>query len=73
VSVCCKCGSVPKEELGLEAWEKLILTDSRPCVIPIAQAELLNEAKTDFQYSLGLCVGMIHCSLKNSSALCTVL
>ena len=72
VSVCCKCGSVPKEELGLEAWEKINTDGFEAMCHPIAQAELLNEAKTDFNILLGLCVGHDSLFLKNSSALCTV-
>ena len=44
VSVCCKCGSVPKEELGLKAWEKINPEGLEAMCHPIAQAELLNEA-----------------------------
>jgi len=73
VSVCCKCGSVPKEELGLEAWEKVDPDAFEAMCHPIAQAELLNEAKTDFNVLVGLCVGHDSLFLKNSRALCTVL
>jgi len=73
VSVCCKCGSVPKEELGLEDWEKVNPGGFEAMCHPIAQAELLNEAKTDFNILVGLCVGHDSLFLKNSKALCTVL
>jgi uncharacterized metal-binding protein len=73
VSVCCKCGSVPKEELGIEAWEKVDPDAFEAMCHPIAQAELLNEAKTDFNVLVGLCVGHDSLFLKNSQALCTVL
>ncbi len=73
VSVCCKCGSVPKEELGLQSWEKINTSGFEAMCHPIAQAELLNEAKTDFNILFGLCVGHDSLFLKNSRALCTVL
>jgi uncharacterized metal-binding protein len=73
ISACCKCGSVPKEELGLEAWEKINGTAFEAMCHPIAQAELLNDAKTDFNIMVGLCVGHDSLFLKNSKALCTVL
>ncbi len=40
---------------------------------PIAQAEILNEADTDFNIMLCLCVGHDSLFLKHSKALCTVL
>jgi uncharacterized metal-binding protein len=73
VSACCKCGSVPKEELGLQAWEKVNPDGFEAMCHPIAQAELLNEAKTDFNIMVGLCVGHDSLFLKHSKALCTVL
>ncbi len=73
VSVCCKCGSVPKEELGLKSWEKINPEGFEAMCHPIAQAALLNEAKTDFNILVGLCVGHDSLFLKNSKALCTIL
>jgi uncharacterized metal-binding protein len=73
ISACCKCGSVSKAELGLEAWEQVNTDGFEAMCHPIAQAELLNEAKTDFNILLGLCVGHDSLFLKNSKALCTVL
>jgi uncharacterized metal-binding protein len=40
---------------------------------PVAQAYVLNEAKTDFNVVMGLCVGHDSLFLKHSDALCTVL
>ena len=73
ISVCCKCGSIPKEKLGLEAWEKINGTAFEAMCHPIAQAEILNDAKTDFNIMVGLCVGHDSLFLKHSKALCTVL
>ncbi|HEM61936.1 MAG TPA: DUF1847 domain-containing protein, partial [Chloroflexi bacterium] len=40
---------------------------------PIAQAQILNDAETDFNILLCLCVGHDSLFLKHSDALCTVL
>ncbi|MFC2059174.1 DUF1847 domain-containing protein [Chloroflexota bacterium] len=73
VSVCCKCGSVPKEALGLEAWEKIVPGSFESMCHPIAQAEILNSYDTDFNIMVCLCVGHDSLFLKNSKAMCTVL
>jgi uncharacterized metal-binding protein len=74
VSVCCKCGMVAKETLGL-SQEEHIRPESKfeAMCHPIAQAEILNEAETDFNILLCLCVGHDSLFLKHSDALCTVL
>ena len=70
VSVVCKTGGVPKTAVGFDAsWltdadgapiepdaEQQRLLCSRMCN-PIAQATLLNEAHTQFNLCIGLCVG----------------
>jgi len=72
-SVCCKVGAVPKEFLGLKDSEKVrVGTDETMCN-PITQAEVLNEAGTDFNILVGLCVGHDALFLKNAKALTTVL
>jgi len=50
-SVCCKVGGVPKEFLGLKDSEKVRVGTNETMCNPIAQAKVLNEAGTDFQYS----------------------
>ena len=53
-SVCCKVCGIPKEKLGLEQ----IKPDTRETMCnPIIQAKTLNDAKTDFNFTVGLCVG----------------
>jgi uncharacterized metal-binding protein len=56
-SACCKTGSVPKEEAGIEDREKV--RPGRPEMIcnPAAQAELLNRENIEFALVLGQCVG----------------
>jgi uncharacterized metal-binding protein len=73
VSVCCKVGGVPKEFLGLSDEEKVRVGRYETMCNPITQAELLNEAGTDFNVLVGLCVGHDALFLKNAKALTTVL
>jgi uncharacterized metal-binding protein len=56
-SVCCKTGSVPKEEAGIRGEEKV--RPGRPEMIcnPSAQAELLNRDGVELAFVLGQCVG----------------
>ena len=73
VSVCCKVGAVPKEFLGLAENEKVRVGRYESMCNPITQAEILNEAGTDFNILVGLCVGHDSLFLRNSKALTTVL
>ncbi len=57
VAVSCKVGAIPKERLGLKEEEKTLIGEFDPMCNPIAQAEILNEATTDFNILLCLCVG----------------
>ena len=72
-SICCKVGGVPKEFLGLKEGEKVrVGTDENMCN-PITQAEILNEAGSEFNILVGLCVGHDALFLKHAEALTTVL
>lgn len=74
VSVCCKCGMVAKESLGLSQEEHVRPEGEFEAMRhPIAQAQILNDAQTDFNILLCLCVGHDSLFLKHSHALCTVL
>ncbi len=73
VSVCCKVGAVPKEFLGLAEHEKVRVGKFDPMCNPITQAEVLNEAGTEFNVLIGLCVGHDSLFLKHADALTTVL
>lgn len=57
VGVSCKVGAIPKERIGVKDEEKIRIGEFEPMCNPIAQAEVLNDAKTDFNIMLGLCVG----------------
>ena len=65
-SLICKLGSVNREKIGIENCDV-------PMCNPIAQAEFLNEEKTEFNIILGLCVGHDTLFFKYSKAPVTVL
>jgi uncharacterized metal-binding protein len=72
VSVMCKVGGVDKSALGLTDAQKIRGGFESMCN-PVAQAEILNAAQTDFNILLGLCVGHDSLFLKYSQAMVTVL
>jgi uncharacterized metal-binding protein len=73
LSMCCKSGAVPKEELGLKDSEKAIPGSFEPICNPVAQAEALNRAGSEFNILMGLCVGHDSLFIKHSKAPVTVL
>ncbi len=73
VSVCCKTGSIPKEEIGLKDSEKAIPGTFEPICNPVAQAKLLNDAGIELNILVGLCVGHDSLFIKSSKAPVTVL
>jgi len=73
VSVRCKAGGVPKEEIGIRQDEKIHIGEFEPMCNPIFQAFVVNDAGTDFNVLLGLCVGHDSLFLKYAKALTTVL
>ena len=73
VSVVCKVGCTPKESIGLQETEKIKIGEFESMCSPIAQATLLNQAKTEFNILLGLCVGHDSLFFKYSDAYTTVL
>ena len=72
-SVCCKVGSIPKEEVGLADAEKVRPGQFEALCNPVAQARLLNEAGTGLNIVVGLCVGHDSLFFRNSVAPVTVL
>jgi uncharacterized metal-binding protein len=72
-SVCCKVGSIPKEEIGLADDEKIRPGGFEALCNPIGQAKLLNAAGTGLNVVVGLCVGHDSLFFQQSEAPVTVL
>ncbi|MBN1584029.1 MAG: DUF1847 domain-containing protein [Anaerolineae bacterium] len=72
-SVCCKVGTIPKEEIGLVDAEKIHPGQFEVLCNPIAQAKLLNAAETQLNVVVGLCVGHDSLFFRHSEAPVTVL
>ncbi|MEW6689330.1 MAG: DUF1847 domain-containing protein [Pseudomonadota bacterium] len=73
VSVACKNGGIPKEELGLADAEKVRPGRFEALCNPIAQAQLLNEHGCELNVVLGLCVGHDSLFFRHAKGLTTVL
>lgn len=73
ISVCCKTGSIDKLELGLSETDKVRPKTFEPACNPVAQAKLLNEAQTEMNAIVGLCVGHDMLFAKYSNAPVTTL
>jgi len=72
VSGVCKIGRVPKETVGIRDDQKIRIGCFEPMCNPIAQALLFNDARTEFNVVMGLCVGHDSLFLKYAEAPCTV-
>lgn len=68
IGAVCKIGATPKSVIGIP--EECNSVGVNMCN-PVLQAEILNEAGTDLNLIVGLCVGHDSLFLKNSNALCT--
>jgi len=73
VSPSCKAGRTPKEQIGIRDDEKICSGCFEAMCNPIFQAFLLNDAKTEFNVLMGLCVGHDSLFFKYTEAPCTVL
>jgi uncharacterized metal-binding protein len=73
VSVLCKAGAVPREEIGLTEEQKIFRGGHESMCNPVFQAMIVNEAGTDFNILLGLCVGHDSMYFKYAHAPTTVL
>ncbi len=73
VSVNCKFSCLTKETIGLTDEQKLRPGTREVMCNPIGQAMFLNEAGTEFNIVMGLCVGHDSLFFKNADAPCTVL
>lgn len=73
VSVACKTGNIPKEEIGLADAQKIRPGQFEPLCNPVAQAELLNAHGCEFNVVMGLCVGHDSLFFRHAKGLTTVL
>jgi uncharacterized metal-binding protein len=73
VSVCCKAGAIPKEKIGITEEQKINPGAFEAMCNPIAQAKILNDAGTEFNIAVGLCVGHDSLFFKYVEAPTTVL
>ncbi len=73
LSVCCKVGSIPKENVGLSDAEKINPGTFEPICNPVAQAALLAKAGIQLNIVIGLCVGHDSLFFMHSKAPTTVL
>ena len=74
VSVQCKAGATPKEEIGIQATEKISGPEYWESMCnPIAQAMIINRTRVDLAIMLGLCIGHDTLFIKYCQAPVTVL
>ena len=73
VSVACKNGNIPKEDIGLTDREKIRPGQFEALCNPVAQAELLNAHGCEFNVVMGLCIGHDSLFFKHAKGLTTVL
>ena len=73
-SVCCQVGGMPKEMIGIAEEQKIAGPGRWETMCnPVAQAKLLNEAGSEFNIAVGLCVGHDALFFKHAVAPTTVL
>jgi uncharacterized metal-binding protein len=72
-AVCCKVGSIDKEDMGISDAEKVCPGEFEPLCSPVGQAALLAEAGTELNVVIGLCVGHDSMFFMHSQAPATVL
>lgn len=72
-AACCKVGSIPKENIGLEDREKVRPGQYEPLCSPVGQAALLAKYETQLNVVIGLCVGHDSLFFMHSKAPATVL
>jgi uncharacterized metal-binding protein len=73
VSVACKTGSIPKEEMGIADREKVRPGQFEPLCNPVCQAGLLGSHGCQFNIVLGLCIGHDSLFFRHAKGLTTVL
>ena len=73
VSVGCMCGSLCSDDVELSEEDKIVSGARQPMCNPIGQAAILDEAGSELNVLLGLCVGDDVLFIKYSKALVTVI
>lgn len=73
ISVMCKAGGVQKEKIGLKDEDKIYRGRFEAMCNPVLQALIVNDAKTEFNVLVGLCVGHDSLFFKYAKAPTTVL
>ena len=73
VSAVCKSGRTLKERIGLKDEQQIFRGTEEAMCNPVYQAKLMNEARSDFNVLLGLCVGHDSLFFKFAEAPTTVL
>ncbi len=73
VTVCCKCGSTDKCEVGIRDDDKIRPRRFEAACNPIAQARICNALGTELNVIMGLCVGHDALFNKHSTAPVTTL
>ena len=73
VSIVCKAGRTPKEQIGILDEQKIVPGTFEPICNPIYQASIVNDAKVDFNILMGLCVGHDSLVIENLNAPVTIL
>ncbi len=73
VSAICKVGSIPKEGIGLQEEEKIRIGEYEAMCNPLLEANILNDAKINFNIVLRLCVGHDSLFFKYAEASTTIL
>lgn len=73
VSIACKHGSIPKEEMGIADREKVRPGQFEALCNPVSQAELLNAHGCELNVVMGLCIGHDSLFFKYAKGLTTVL
>ncbi len=72
-TVCCKVGSIDKEDIGIRDEEKVRPGEYEVMCNPVGQAAVLAQAGTQFNVVIGLCVGHDSMFFAHSKAPVTVL
>jgi uncharacterized metal-binding protein len=73
VSVCCMCGALSSDDVGLPEEDKIVPGFRQPMCNPIGQASVLDDNGCELNILLGLCVGDDTLFIKHSQAPVTIL